>query len=136
MEKIRELFIKYKEAILYIVFGGFTTVVNIVVFWGGTRLLHTTSTTANIWANILAILFAYITNKIWVFESKTETFKEFLREIVSFFTARAVTFVLDLAIVYVGVEMLQLPDMIVKVFSTVLVILLNYVFSKLFIFKK
>lgn len=136
MEKIKELFIKYKEVILYIFFGGVTTVVNIVTYWLCTRLLSISVLPSNIIANVLAILIAYITNKIWVFESETRTFKEFLREISAFFLARGITLLMDLGIVEVGVELLHFPDMLIKIFSTVLVIILNYVFSKLFIFNR
>ena len=71
MTEIKNLLIKYKEQILYLFFGGCTTVVNIVVFALCSDILHMELLVSNFMAWVLAVFFAYITNKIWVFESKT-----------------------------------------------------------------
>ena len=91
---------------------------------------------SNFMAWVLAVFFAYITNKIWVFESKTETLNELVKEIGSFVFARVVTLLIDMLIMYVGVEILFINKMIIKVLANIVVIVANYVFSKLFIFKK
>lgn len=136
MTEIKNLLIKYKEQILYLFFGGCTTVVNIVVFALCSDLLHMELLVSNFMAWVLAVFFAYITNKIWVFESKTETLNELVKEIGSFVFARVVTLLIDMLIMYVGVEILFINKMIIKVLANIVVIVANYVFSKLFIFKK
>lgn len=136
MEKIKTLLLKYKEQILYILFGVFTTVVNIVVFAICADMMHLDTYVSNFAAWVLAVTFAYITNKIWVFESKTTDAKELLREIVSFTGARVLTLGIDMVLMFVGVDILHINKLIVKVLANVVVIVSNYVLSKLFIFKK
>lgn len=136
MNKIMKLMNPYRELIAYLFFGGATTVVNIAGYWFFTRMIHLESTPANITAICISILFAYITNKLWVFESKTESPLELVREMGAFFGCRAITGVLDVTIMYIFVKKLLLPDMIFKIITNVIVIVANYVASKLFIFKK
>lgn len=136
MEKIKTLFFKYKEQILYILFGVFTTVVNIVVFAICADMMHLDTYVSNFAAWVMAVTFAYITNKLWVFESKTTDAKELFREIVSFTGARVLTLGIDMVLMFVGVDLLHINKLIVKVLANVVVIVSNYVLSKLFIFKK
>lgn len=136
MEKIKELYNKYKEILMYLIFGVLTTVVNIVSYFLLARILHIDTVVSTVIALILSILFAYITNKIFVFESKTNTAKELLKEIISFFGCRAFTGVLDVAFMYITVDVFNLNDMIMKIISNIVVIIVNYIFSKLIIFKK
>jgi len=136
MEKIKELFIKYKEQILYLFFGGVTTVVSLAVVWLFEKAWGIVGIRSRIPADIAAIIVAYITNKIWVFESKCDTVKELIKEIVSFFAARAFTLVMSAVIVWIFVDNLGWDNMLINMAATVITIILNYVFSKLFIFKK
>lgn len=136
MENLIKLFKQYKEPILYVIFGGFTTVVNLVSYAIFTRLIHIDDFVAIFLSWVLAVFFAYITNKIWVFESKSTEAKQLFKEIVSFASARVATLGLEYVIMFIGVDMMHINDMIVKIFAQVLVIVANYVFSKLFIFKK
>lgn len=136
MEKIKELYNKYKEILMYLIFGVLTTVVNIVSYFLLARILHIDTVVSTVIALILSILFAYITNKIFVFESKTNTAKELLKEIISFFGCRAFTGILDVAFMYITVDVFDLNDMIMKIISNIVVIIVNYIFSKLIIFKK
>ena len=85
---------------------------------------------------VLSVLFAYVTNKIFVFESKTDGVREAVREFVSFIACRAGTGVLDMAVMYVTVDMLGWYDVLMKILSNIIVIILNFVFSKLVIFRK
>ncbi len=121
---------------MYLIFGVLTTVVNIVSYFLLARILHIDTVVSTVIALILSILFAYITNKIFVFESKTNTAKELLKEIISFFGCRAFTGILDVAFMYITVEVFNLNDMIMKIISNIVVIIVNYIFSKLIIFKK
>ena len=142
MDKIKELYLKYKEVINYLFFGVLTTVVNLIVKYA---LLFTILDAANalelqisvIISWIVACLFAYITNRIWVFESKS---KEIIKEILKFFTARLSTLGLEMLIMFIFVTALGLnSDMWVIVWTIVaqvLVVVGNYILSKLIVFKK
>lgn len=136
MEKIVRLIKKYRELILYGIFGVLTTVVNIVTYMVCYNRLGISNVVSNVIAWILSVLFAYVTNKIWVFESRAMEPKVLLYEMGSFFGCRLATGLLDLAIMYVAVDLLALNSMWMKCISNVLVIIANYVASKLFIFKK
>ena len=143
MGKIRELAGKYREQLAYLFFGGVTTAVNIAVYalcaWLG---LPTGASNAIAW--VLSVLTAYVTNRRWVFHSQN-TGAAMWRELGEFTGCRVATGVLDEIIMILGVDVvgphiapahLRLWGLGVKVASNVLVIILNYVFSKAFIFKK
>lgn len=108
MKKIIELFFKYKTPILYVIFGGITTVINIVTYWLCYDIIGMNNDISNILAWIFSVLVAYITNKIWVFESVTRCFKALIYEMVSFVSCRIATGLIDLAIMHIAV-MLHLP---------------------------
>ena len=130
MEKIRELFAKYKEQILYVFFGGLTTLIN----WGAYALCYNVLGVSNvpsvIIAWILGVAFAFVTNKIWVFESRSFDTKTVMRELWTFVAARLATGLLDLGIMYLAVDVLGGNGNVWKLISNVIVIILNYVFSK------
>ena len=136
MEKIKELLKKYKFIILYGIFGVLTTIINIVTYALCYDMFNISNVVSNIIAWILSVLFAFITNKIWVFESKCFDFKIFIKELWNFIVCRLATGALDLGIMYVGVDLLKGPALILKIASNIIVIILNYVMSKLFVFKK
>ena len=136
IKKIWDLYLKYKEPILYLVFGGFTTLINIVAYAVCKHLMGIDTITSNAIAWVLGVAFAYVTNKIFVFESKTDTLSALLKECMSFVWCRLATGVMDMVIMYVTVDCLHWSDMIMKILSNVLVIVLNFVFSKLIIFAK
>ena len=96
MKSLWSLFIKYKELILYLIFGGLTTLTNILGYVLFARVIRLDLMVANGLALAISILFAYVTNKIFVFESKTETWTEVLREFTSFIVCRLATAVLDM----------------------------------------
>ena len=135
MEKIKKLFKKYKFIILYGIFGVLTTIINIVTYALCYDMFNISNVVSNIIAWVLSVLFAFITNKIWVFESKSFDFKIFIKELWNFIVCRLATGALDLSIMYVGVDLLKGPALILKIASNIIVIILNYVMSKLFVFK-
>ena len=135
MKKLIDLFFKYKEVILYLFFGGCSTLVNIVTYGIGTIVLEWDVVSANILAWVCSVIFAYLTNKFFVFESKTNDLNTLFKEILSFFSARIVTLLLDVAIMKFGIYF-GINDLIMKVIANIFVIIANYIFSKLFIFKK
>ena len=134
--KLEMNFGKYREAILYIFFGGCTTFVNIIVYYICAHLLLLATAPSTVIAWILSVAFAYLTNRIYVFESRSRGLAAILREIGAFVSCRLLTGVMDLAIMYVCVDLLHFNDLIIKIISNVLVIVLNYVASKLLIFRK
>ena len=136
MADMRALLQKYRGLILYGVFGALTTAINIAAYALCYRVLGVPNVPSNIVAWIVAVLFAFITNKLYVFESKSLERGTVLRELTTFVTARLATGLMDLAIMFVGVDVLHGPDLLIKVGSNVLVIILNYVLSKLVVFRK
>ena len=136
MEKIKELLIKYKSLISYGIFGVLTTVINIASYALCYNKLGISNVVSNIIAWVLAVLFAFVTNKLWVFDSKSTELKVVLYEIATFFGCRLATGLLDLAIMYVSVDLMHANSTIMKCISNVIVIIVNYIASKLVIFKK
>ena len=136
MERIKALLIKYKDMIAYLVFGGLTTVVNIAVYWLMAHPLELGTVPSTVAAWVAAVLFAYVTNRKWVFHSQAGTRQEVSREVVSFFGCRLATGVLDWVMMFVCVDLLHWNDMIIKIIANVAVIVLNFVASKLIIFRK
>ena len=137
MEKIKELIKKFltREVILYVVFGVFTTLVNIGSFALMTKVFNWEENLSNTIAIILAVLFAYITNKDLVFHSDAKNFKERLLQFFKFILGRAFTMVVE----FVGCFLLfklPIPQIISKCIVTVIVIILNFFISKFFAFKK
>ena len=140
MQRIKELFIKYKEVIMYLIFGVATTLVNWIVY----SLLMKTSvinmTVSNAIAWFAAVVFAYITNKIFVFESKSWNPAEVWKEVVKFFGARIATGVIEIVglplLYYIGVKqsIFGVEGFLAKILVSVIVVILNYVFSKIFVF--
>ncbi|MFA5408309.1 MAG: GtrA family protein [Bacilli bacterium] len=127
---------KYWEMVLYVVFGALTTLVNILVYAICTRLLLFDVYISNIIAWILALLFAYVTNSKYVFKSSAKRVNARIKEALSFLLSRLFSFGIDMFLMYELVYILGLDDMISKVSVNVIVIVLNYVLSKIFVFKK
>ncbi len=140
MKKIKEIIKKVctKEIILYIVFGVLTTLVSLITYYICVGTFFNAENAvelqiANIIAWIVSVAFAYITNRRFVFESKN-TNK--LSEATKFVTSRLATLLMDMLIMFLGVTILKLNDRIIKLISQFIVIIANYVFSKIFVFKK
>lgn len=119
---------------MYLFFGGCTTLVNIVTYYIMAHVINASVMTSTIVAWIVAVLFAYITNRKWVFDSKVTTRKEIVQEIISFFACRIATGIVDWLLMFVFVEKLGFNDLLIKVISNIIVIVLNYVASKLIVF--
>jgi len=126
---------KYREVLLYLFFGGCTTLVNILSFYL-LRMVKVPLYPSNVAAWFIAVLFAFITNKLFVFESKSKDKKKVLKESVSFFGFRLLSLAFDMGAMYLMINILNWNELVAKVLSNIVVIILNYIFSKLFIFKK
>lgn len=131
---MKELFQKYRELILYLVFGVLTTAVNYVAYLICAPFFERTIAPTLI-AWVLSVLFAYFTNRRWVFQSKAQGRRAVLTEMGSFFGARVLSGVLDVAIMWVFVDKLGFWDKLIKLLSNVFVVIFNYVASKLWIFR-
>ena len=138
IKKINNLYLKYKHIVNYLFFGVLSTLINLVIYYVLTITILNPKNAihlqiANIVSWIGAVIFAYITNRKYVFESKN---KNILKECGSFFGARIITLVMDIVIMFIGVTLLKQNDKIIKILSQVVVIVSNYLFSKIFVFKK
>lgn len=133
---MKKLIKKYWNLIPYLFFGVCTTLVNIIVYWVSAHPLKLGVMPATILAWILSVLFAYVTNRNWVFHSQAHGGREIGKEMISFFGCRLATGILDWLCMFIFVELLAWNDMFVKVAANVVVIVLNYVASKVLIFKK
>lgn len=121
-----------KETILYLIFGICTTILNIIIYRGLT-LLKIDYLVSTILAWFISVVFAFITNKIFVFENHN---KKFLSLFAQFFSSRILTGGLDIFIMFVSVDIFCFNDFIMKIISNILIIIINYLLSKMFIFKK
>ncbi|MBR0282162.1 MAG: GtrA family protein [Oscillibacter sp.] len=136
MEKLKALYTRYQDVIPYLFFGVCTTLVNMAAYWVAAYPLGLGVTASTVIAWVLAVLFAYVTNRRWVFHSEARTASEIGREIVSFFSCRLATGLVDLGCMFLFVDVLRCNDLIIKALDNVLVVVLNYVASKLLIFRK
>ena len=128
---------KYREQVFYLGFGALTTAVDQVSFMILLRLLpNITSVVPAVASWIIAVSFAYTTNRKWVFRTKSTGFSALLREAALFYIARIVSLLLTVIIMWQFVDLRGYNADITKLASGILVVILNYVFSKFFIFKK
>lgn len=131
-----EILRKYKEEILYLFFGVLSTIVNVGIYFIATRVFGINYLVSNIIAWFFAVIFAYITNKFLVFEVKNVEINFLIREFLSFINCRIVSGVTEILLIYIMVEILCINDFIVKIITNIVVVVLNFIFSKLIIFKK
>jgi len=146
LDAIKALLQKYREILAYLIVGGLTTAVEWVVYLPITRVAHVPVFPSQVISVIAAVLFAYAANKIVVFRSHCPTRKAFFKEMASFFGSRAVTIFLQIGGFWLCEEIilpryadnpliLEYGDIFIKGFISVAVIILNYIFSKLFVFR-
>ena len=122
-----------RELILYVVFGAFTFFVNLISYFFFANILNINYLVSNAIAWFLSVLFAYITNRTWVFESKSP---KILKEMSLFFGGRIFSGVVDMVLMYTFIDLLVFNDSISKIVVQIIVIVLNYIFSKLIVFKE
>ena len=134
--KLKELLNKYKGIIRYVFFGALTTVISIAVYSLFYDFLKIGNTPSNVISWIAAVSFAFVTNKVFVFEKRSWEKRETLREMGSFFLMRIGTGVLEIALMFLLVDIARQNGTLMKCIVTVIVIILNYVASKWFVFNK
>ena len=125
-----------KEIINYLVFGVFTTIVNYVSYFSATKIFNINYLLANIIAWFISVVFAYITNKFYVFDNKSIEFKYLIKEISLFISARLMSGGIETIFLFIFVSLLSFNDSIIKIIASVFVVIFNYFLSKFIIFKE
>lgn len=127
-----KIYQKYKEIINYLIVGGITTVVSIASY-ALFRIIIQNYIICTILSWISAVLFAYFANRIFVFNSKD---KKLFKEFINFLTCRLLTLGIEMLVMFILVDLLKINDIISKILVQFIIIVLNYVFSKLLVFKQ
>lgn len=127
---------KYSEVISYLFFGVLTTLINLATFWILSTVFNLETIAATIAAWIIAVAFAFITNKIWVFKSKTKTNQETTKEAIMFVIARLITLGIEVFLMWLMVDNFKQDKLIWKLLCNIITVILNYLFSKLIVFKE
>ena len=139
-KSLQNIYYKYEEKWLYLVFGGLTTVVSIFTKLGLFALVpgepKWESTVGVIFSWICAVTFAFFTNKKYVFKNETKTSKEFWTVFASFYGARVATLAMEWVIFFICCDILKINKTVITFLSQVLIFIANYVLSKLFVFRK
>ncbi|MBR2889404.1 MAG: GtrA family protein [Oscillospiraceae bacterium] len=136
MKKLRELIEKYWDILSYIFFGGLTTVVNWLVYYPLTNVLGVDAYVSNIIAWAVSVAFAFLTNKPFVFRSHDWSASVVVPELVKFVGTRVGSGFLETALLFLFVDLMQWDGNILKIVFSVLVVIINYVGSKLLVFRK
>ncbi|MBQ9853706.1 MAG: GtrA family protein [Bacilli bacterium] len=135
---MKKLIIKYKELILYLIFGVLTMIVSLSSYYLLTKTILNPNKgielqIANIISWVTCVTFAYITNRKYVFKSKNE---KKIKEILSFYLSRISSLIVEMTLMYIFVTILNYSDSIMKLINQVIITILNYILSKLIVFKK
>lgn len=136
MEKLKQLIIKYYDILAYLIFGVLTTVVNYLVYLPCYNLLMLPAVVSNLIAWVVAVAFAYVTNKPFVFRSHDWSAKTVVPELTKFVGTRVASGGMESAIIWIAVDLLGGNGNLWKLLTSVLVVVLNYMGSKLLVFRK
>ncbi len=135
MKLIKELFLKYFDIIKYLVFGVLTTVLNVITYHIFYELCKFGNITSTIIAWVVAVAFAFITNKLFVFNSKKWD-ENSVKEVVEFFLCRIGTGIIEIGMMYLCVDIFAFNGTVMKLITNIIVIIINYFASKFLVFKK
>ena len=136
LAKLKQLFIKYRDILAYLFFGVLTTLVNYAIYQPCVYWFHISAAVSNVIAWAVAVAFAYLTNKPFVFRSYDWSAKVVLPELRDFVACRVGSGALETAIIFLTCDILHWNSMLMKLITSVLVVILNYVGSKLLVFRK
>ncbi|MBE6040162.1 MAG: GtrA family protein [Clostridiales bacterium] len=136
MRSLQPFYKRFKEQLLYLLFGGLTTLLSIGLFWLFTDPFAMNALWANVICWVICVAFAYVTNRTWVFKDKAHGVRGVIRECIAFFVGRLGTLILEELVLWLGISLLSIDSLIVKIIAQVLVIIGNYVISKWFVFKE
>ena len=133
----KPFYLKHKEILLYLFFGGLAVLLNLGLFFLFNQVMGINELIANIICWVICVLFQFFTNRTWVFEAQKNNNKsDFIRQLVSFFGGRVFTLVIEEAILAIFITWLGFNSLIVKIIAQIITIVLNYIISKLFVFKQ
>ena len=136
IQKIRALIVKYWDILIYLVFGVLTTVVNYAVYLPVYNFCGISAAVSNMIAWVVAVIFAFLTNKPFVFHSYDWSAKTVVPELIKFVSCRLASGVMETVILFLAVDCMNWDGNIWKLITQVLVIVINYVGSKLLVFRK
>lgn len=136
MEKLHRLIVKYEAVLSYLFFGGLTTLVNFLIYFPLYNWLHFSGAISNVLAWMVAVVFAYLTNKPFVFKSHDWSRKTLIPEFTKFVACRVGSGLLETVSIFLFVDLLLWNGNWVKVVVSVLVVVLNYISSRWLVFKK
>ncbi len=134
MNKILSILICFKSVWTYIFFGICTTAVNVFTYWLCSEILLMANILAVVVAWLVAVSFAFFTNKLWVFNSKSMNYNILLYELWTFYTCRLLTGVVDVVIMYIAVDILARDAVLWKTLADIIIIIVNFIASKYVIF--
>ena len=129
-------YIKHKEVLLYLLFGGLSFLLNFALFALFTEVFKISALISNAISWVICVLFQFFTNRKWVFDGSVNTREDFIKQIASFFGGRLFTLIVEEAMIIVFITWLGFNAMAVKLVAQIIVIVLNYFISKLIVFKK
>jgi len=135
-QRLKKIFMEHQDILVYLVFGVLTTVVNYLVYLPLLNIAGLSAAICNILAWVAAVAFAYLTNKPFVFRSYDWSMQTVLPELTKFVSCRLTSGILETVIILVTVDLLRWDGNLWKLITSVLVVILNYIFSKFFVFKK
>lgn len=135
LNKLIQLFLRHRELLLYLFFGGLTFVISIVTFAVFNISMNINEHTANIMSWTIAVLFSFFTNRIWVFAAPTDSIRTLIKQIIMFFCGRVATLIIEEIILFIFITWLGFSNMIIKIAAQIVVIVTNYIISKLIVFK-
>lgn len=133
LKRLFPFYNRYKEQLLYLFFGVLTTLINLIAFWIFVSGFNISVLGANILAWIVAVIFAYITNRKWVFDSNQSSI---IKEAISFAVGRLATLVMEEVVLWVGIGLIHVNAFVVKMIAQVMVVIGNYVISKFVVFRR
>lgn len=136
MKLIKDCFKKYERVLRYLIVGGLTFLLNLAVFVLCYNSLKMGLAISNVISWIVAVLFAFFTNKYFVFRTISPSRREFIKEMFLFFGARVLSLIIELILMWLMVDVFVINSSVSKIICQVVVIVLNYIFSKLFVFKE
>ncbi|KAF1297247.1 teichoic acid glycosylation protein [Enterococcus sp. JM4C] len=126
----------YWEVLTYVFFGGLTTVVNFIVYFIFKDFLNLDMVISNTASWVAAVIFAFVTNKLWVFKSHSKDIKSWAFEFSQFVFYRLLSFGIDMGSMFILIKIIHIDDFVSKLITQIFIVIANYIFSKLFIFKK
>ena len=132
---VQDFYSRHESALLYIIVGGMTTAVSVIAQYVPAYMgLPTEANTTISW--ICAVTFAFFANKVWVFKNRENTGKDWISQAAAFYGAREVTYFMELGFMSLTVRVLRQNEYVMKLIAQVFILVINYLFSKLFIFRK